>query len=65
MMASNHRFVLKLPNARVEQLVVENCGERFEPGPGRVMKEWLVVTSSGIDWIELAHEAYRFVKGPS
>jgi len=37
-------------------------GERFDPGHGRVMKEWVVVGTGKADWVELAKEAYNFVK---
>ena len=35
-------------------------GKAFDPGHGRVMKEWLVVTGAATSWIDLAREAYRF-----
>ena len=56
------RFVVKLPKSRVDDLVSAGAGERFDPGHGRLMKEWIVVTSSKDDWIKLATEAYHFVK---
>jgi hypothetical protein len=56
-------FVVKLPKARVDALIEEGMGTRFEPGPGRVMKEWLAVESPNADWIALAKEALRFVGG--
>jgi hypothetical protein len=31
-------------------------------GHGRLMKEWVVVAEGGPDWLELAKEAYEFVK---
>jgi hypothetical protein len=36
--------------------------ERFNPGRGRLMKEWLVGPPGITAWVELAREAYRFVK---
>jgi hypothetical protein len=63
MIASHGEFVVKIPKARVDELVVEGIGERFTPGPGRVMKEWLALKGRPELWIELANEAYRFVKG--
>ena len=56
------RFVVKLPKARVEELVRAGKGERFEPGPGRVMKEWAAFKSREEEWVELAREAYNFVR---
>jgi hypothetical protein len=55
------RFVAKLPRARVDELTGSGMGLRFEPGPGRVMKEWVAVEPGAGDWVELAKEAYRFV----
>jgi hypothetical protein len=56
-------FVVKLPRPRVDELVAGGVGARFEPGPGRVMKEWLVVESPSADWVQLAKEARAFVGG--
>ncbi len=57
------KFVVKLPKSRVDRLVSEGNGERFEPGHGRVMKEWIVVREGTVDWVEIAREAYGYVKG--
>jgi len=56
------RFVAKLPRARVDELVAAGAGVPFEPGPGRVMKEWLSVGGKNPPWLDLAREAHRFVK---
>jgi len=62
MLAPKHGFVVKLPKARVNQLVERGEGTRFEPGPGRVMKEWFVADAdSDLDWTVLATEAMKFV----
>jgi hypothetical protein len=61
-MISRERFVVKLPKPVVDHLVNEGKGERFDPGHGRLMKEWVVVGEGKADWIELARQAYRFVK---
>ncbi len=37
-------------------------GERFDPGHGRLMKEWIAIESPTANWMELAEEAYEFVK---
>jgi hypothetical protein len=63
MMTPRAEFVVKIPRARVDELVNQGVGERFEPGPGRIMKEWLALDGHPERWIELAKEAYRFVKG--
>ena len=63
MISSKRKFVVKLPQDRVDDLVASGQGERFDPGHGRLMKEWLVVTAGEAQWTEIAREAYRFVKG--
>jgi hypothetical protein len=62
MTSSKGEFVVKLPKNRVDELVTRGDGQGFEPRPGRVMKEWLVLTDESTDWIELANEARDFVK---
>jgi hypothetical protein len=56
------QFVTKLTKERVDELVCTGKGERFDPGHGRRMKEWVVVYVGKADWVELAREAYNFVK---
>jgi len=56
-------LVVKLPKDRVAALVTAKVGKPFDPGHGRLMKEWLAVTDAGASWIELAREAHRFVGG--
>src|SRR5215831_8090359 len=63
MMTPGAEFVVKIPKARVDDLVNQGIGERFEPGPGRMMKEWLALDGHPDLWTELAKEAYQFVKG--
>jgi len=62
LLSSRRRFVVKLPRARVDALLATGAGERFEPARGRVMKEWLEVTTAHeADWLALAREAQKFV----
>jgi len=61
MLASNGDFVVKLPKLRVDELIAAGHGQRFEPGPGRVMKEWLVFSGPTTRWLDLAREACAFV----
>ena len=64
MVSSKGSFVVKLPRQRVEALLDAGAGVRFEPGPGRVMKEWLAVDPAAeMDWLVLAREARKFVGG--
>lgn len=61
-MLARGKFVAKLPRSRVDQLVEAGIGQHFDPGHGRLMKEWIAIGESGADWIALAREAYDFVK---
>jgi hypothetical protein len=57
-------FVVKLPRQRVDALVADGQGRPFEPGPGRVMTQWLELhAASDQDWTSLAEEALAFVGG--
>ena len=62
MMSSKGEFVVKLPAERVAELVASGEGEYFDSGRGRRMKEWLAITAGRTSWIELAKEAYRYIK---
>ena len=56
------RLVVKLPKERVDEMVGAGKAERFNPGHGRLMKEWAAFQSEEAKWVELAQEAYDFVK---
>ncbi|HEY4025141.1 MAG TPA: TfoX/Sxy family protein [Candidatus Dormibacteraeota bacterium] len=59
---SKGRLVVKLPRQRVDALVASGEGGRFDPGHGRLMKEWLATTPvSREEWLRLATEAMEFV----
>ena len=62
MLSSKGGFVVKLPKQRVDELIVSGQGERFDPGHGRLMKEWLVADSTAqANWLALAREALEYV----
>lgn len=62
-MLSRDRLVVKLPKARVDELVAAGYGERFDANKGRPMKEWLAIDPAHEgDWDELASEALNFVR---
>ncbi|MBI4234452.1 MAG: hypothetical protein HY686_08430 [Chloroflexi bacterium] len=56
------KLVVKLPKGRVDALAASGHGEHFDPGMGRLMKEWVAVAplAEG-DWLALATEARDFV----
>lgn len=61
-LSSKEWFVVKLPRHRVDELVTARAGERFDPGHGRIMKEWLMVESAFEEsWLPLARESLEFV----
>jgi hypothetical protein len=62
MMSSKGKFIVKLPGERVDELLRSGKGERFNPGQGKLMKEWVVVLAKETAWIDLAKEAQRFVR---
>ncbi len=57
------KIVVKLPRDRVDELVSARRGAYFDPGHGRLMKEWVAVEAGKVNWVDLATEAYHFVKG--
>jgi hypothetical protein len=64
MVSSRGEFVVKLPASRIDALIRVGDGTRFNPGRGRIMREWLVVAStSKTSWLRLATEAMVFVSG--
>ena len=42
-MVSRGELVVKLPRERVDELVEAGAGHRFDPGHGRLMKEWVAL----------------------
>jgi hypothetical protein len=55
--------VVKLPRQRVDELIGSGEGERFDPGHGRLMKEWVTIgPECGRLWVALAEEALGFVR---
>jgi TfoX/Sxy family transcriptional regulator of competence genes len=61
-MLYDDRLVLKLPRKRVDELVASGDGENFDPGHGRLMKEWLSLDQASSEaWLPLALEAMEFV----
>lgn len=56
------KLVVKLSRARVDGLVASGTGEYFDPGHGRLMKEWVAIgLAAKKEWTALAREARDFV----
>ena len=61
-MLTRGAFVVKLPKERVDDLVDAGKGKRFDPGHGRLMKEWISVEAGALPWVALAKEAHSYVR---
>lgn len=56
-----HRLLLKLPPARVSELIAAKRAKRFESG-GRTMNGWITLAPDNKrEWIALSDEARTFV----
>ncbi len=62
-MLSKDNLILKLPQSRVDTLIAEGYGERFNPRrDGRLMREWISIELAyDEEWLSLAREAMEFV----
>jgi hypothetical protein len=59
---NNGELVLKLPRARVGELIESGDGQPWGPGTGKIMKEWVAVASDATEqWAALVAEARAFV----
>jgi hypothetical protein len=59
------RLVVKLSRDRVDELVCRGDAEYFDPGHGRLMKQWAVILRNDSSWTALAKEAHAFVEAAS
>lgn len=63
-MLAHGRLVVKLPAARVAELIAAGMGGPFDAGKGRPMRQWLTVADDA-DWTALARESLAYVgSGP-
>lgn len=56
------QLVVKLPKHRIDEMIEDGKGQRFDPGHGRLMKEWVVIFAKKESWVGIAQEAHSFVK---
>ncbi|HEU5134146.1 MAG TPA: TfoX/Sxy family protein [Steroidobacteraceae bacterium] len=57
-------LVVKLPAPRIQELIGSRVAQPFDPGHGKVMKEWASIpVTHSTKWLALAQEAHRFVSG--
>lgn len=62
-MSSKGNYIVKLPKERVEELIFSGEGQPYDPGNGRIMKEWVIIPKKYSDkWINYATEAKEFAK---
>jgi TfoX/Sxy family transcriptional regulator of competence genes len=55
-------LVIKLPNERAQALVSSKKAKPFDPGHGRVMKEWVCVAEgTAQSWLALIQESHTYV----
>lgn len=57
-------LVVKLPAARVAQLIAAGTGAAYSSGAGKIMKEWVAISAArGSDWAVIADEALACARG--
>ncbi|WP_033295781.1 TfoX/Sxy family protein [Amycolatopsis jejuensis] len=58
------RLVVKLPKPRVDELVAQGHGVRFDANKGTPMKEWFSMDPEAeLEWTTVVREAMKFVGG--
>ena len=61
--SSNGEFVVKVTKQRADELVASGKGDYFDPGHGRVMKQWITARTPSSSWRALAREARVYADG--
>lgn len=62
-MFTKGNYVVKLPKERVSELIDSGTGKPYDPGNGKIMKEWVIIPKIHSDkWIDYASEAKEFAK---
>jgi hypothetical protein len=58
--SSKDNLILKLSEKRVDELVSSKEGTRYDPGRGKIQREWLAVKPTRSTSLHLAKEAMKF-----
>ena len=54
-------LLVKLPEERVSEIIAAGDGEPYDPGTGKPMKNWVLVTETRRDlWIKISEEAKQY-----
>ncbi len=62
-MFNKGNYIVKLPKERVEEIINSKEGLPYDPGNGRIMKEWVIIQQKFTDkWIDYTSEAKEFAK---
>ena len=57
------KYVVKLPEERVSEILDSGKGKPYDPGNGKIMKEWVIIPEHhASEWIDFATEAKAFAK---
>jgi hypothetical protein len=64
-MLTHGRLTVKLPRSRVDELVAEGTGSRFDAGSGAPLREWFMLGEwSRMPWLDLVKEALAYAQRP-
>ena len=56
-------IIVKLPKERVTELLGSGEGLPYDPGSGKIMKEWVIIPSKYSDkWFDFVEEAMKFAE---
>ena len=63
MVSSKGHLTVKLSAPRAAYIVDQGRGHYFDPGHGRIMKQWVEIRNAEDDWAAIILEARNFVGG--
>lgn len=62
-MRVDDQLVVKLQRDRVTAQIAVGRGTSFDPGHGKIMKEWIAIAAPTADWPDFAAETHSHVAG--